>query len=53
MRLFSLIQSEQQTPQASAHYLINAVSEFDHQILSAHFHDTRAMALANVCAALS
>ena len=29
------------------------VSEFDHQILSAHFHDTRAMALANVCAALS
>ena len=29
------------------------VSEFDHRILSAHFHDTRAMALANVCAALS
>jgi hydroxymethylglutaryl-CoA lyase len=29
------------------------VSEFDHQILSAHFHDTRAMALANVCAAIS
>ena len=29
------------------------VSEFDHQIFSAHFHDTRAMALANVCAALS
>ena len=28
-------------------------SEFDHQILSAHFHDTRAMALANVCAAIS
>ena len=29
------------------------VSEFDHKILSAHFHDTRAMALANVCAALA
>ena len=27
--------------------------EFDHKILSGHFHDTRAMALANVCAALS
>ena len=31
----------------------SCVHEFDHQILSAHFHDTRAMALANVCAALS
>ena len=29
------------------------VDEFDHKILSGHFHDTRAMALANVCAALS
>ena len=27
--------------------------EFDHKILSGHFHDTRAMALANVCAALA
>ena len=31
----------------------NCVNEFGHQILSGHFHDTRAMALANVCAALS
>ena len=30
----------------------NCVNEFGHQILSGHFHDTRAMALANVCAAL-
>jgi hydroxymethylglutaryl-CoA lyase len=29
------------------------VDEFDYKILSGHFHDTRAMALANVCAALS
>ena len=29
------------------------VEEFDHNILSGHFHDTRAMALANVCAALA
>ena len=29
------------------------VSEFGHEILSGHFHDTRAMALANVCAALN
>jgi len=29
------------------------VDEFGHKILSGHFHDTRAMALANVCAALS
>ena len=31
----------------------DCVKEFGHQILSGHFHDTRAMALANVCAALS
>ena len=31
----------------------NCVNEFGHQTLSGHFHDTRAMALANVCAALS
>jgi hydroxymethylglutaryl-CoA lyase len=31
----------------------NCVSEFGHEILSGHFHDTRAMALANVCAALA
>ncbi len=31
----------------------DCVNEFGHQILSGHFHDTRAMALANVCAALS
>jgi hydroxymethylglutaryl-CoA lyase len=31
----------------------NCVNEFGHRILSGHFHDTRAMALANVCAALS
>ena len=29
------------------------VDEFGHKILSGHFHDTRAMALANVCAALT
>ena len=29
------------------------VHEFEHNILSGHFHDTRAMALANVCAALA
>ena len=29
------------------------VDEFDHKILSGHFHDTRAMALANVSAALT
>ena len=29
------------------------VDEFGHHILSGHFHDTRAMALANVCAALT
>ena len=31
----------------------DCVNEFGHEILSGHFHDTRAMALANVCAALS
>ncbi len=31
----------------------SCVDEFGHQILSGHFHDTRAMALANVCAALN
>src|SRR6056300_635264 len=31
----------------------DCVKKFGHQILSGHFHDTRAMALANVCAALS
>ena len=29
------------------------IDEFGHKILSGHFHDTRAMALANVCAALT
>jgi len=39
---------------ASVSSLFNKCSiEFDHKILSAHFHDTRAMALANVCAALT
>jgi hydroxymethylglutaryl-CoA lyase len=36
-----------------AAYLIDCVNEFGHEILSGHFHDTRAMALANVCAALT
>ena len=40
-------------PLSVASLFNKCVSEFDHQILSAHFHDTRAMALANVCAALS
>ena len=31
----------------------SCVDEFGHEILSGHFHDTRAMALANVCAALN
>ena len=31
----------------------DCVNEFDQDILSVHFHDTRAMALANVCAALT
>lgn len=31
----------------------SCVNEFGHEILSGHFHDTRAMALANVCAALN
>ena len=31
----------------------SCVNEFGHDILSGHFHDTRAMALANVCAALN
>jgi len=39
---------------ASVGSLFNkCVNEFDHKILSGHFHDTRAMALANVCAALA
>ena len=29
------------------------VSEFGHEILSGHFHDTRALALANVCASIT
>jgi hydroxymethylglutaryl-CoA lyase len=40
-------------PSSVASLFNKCVSKFDHQILSAHFHDTRAMALANVCAALS
>ena len=31
----------------------SCVNEFGNEILSGHFHDTRAMALANVCAALT
>ena len=39
---------------ASVQSLIkDCMNEFDPKILSVHFHDTRAMALANVCAALT
>ena len=39
---------------ASVESLIkDCINEFGQKILSVHFHDTRAMALANVCAALS
>jgi hydroxymethylglutaryl-CoA lyase len=39
---------------ASVGYLFKmCVYEFGHEVLSGHFHDTRAMALANVCAALA
>jgi len=40
-------------PSSVGHLFNLCVNEFDQEILSGHFHDTRAMALANVCAALS
>ena len=40
-------------PESVGSLFKQCVDEFDYKILSGHFHDTRAMALANVCAALT
>ena len=40
-------------PSSVGSLIKDCVNEFGQDILSVHFHDTRAMALANVCAALT
>ncbi|MDC0442874.1 hydroxymethylglutaryl-CoA lyase [Gammaproteobacteria bacterium] len=40
-------------PSSVGSLMKDCVNEFNKDILSVHFHDTRAMALANVCAALT